>query len=179
MRLTTSSVAPDFSTDTLDGGRFELAAKRGQPVWVAFFRFATCPLCNLRIHQMKAIWPRYAGRVQFLGVFQSPRERFDGTTLKDSTLAIASDPDLHLFQRYGLEKSVLGVLHPKVAADTLAAMRAGIPAQATSPKDGGALRVPGDFLIDRQGTLQVARYGAHISDHIPFEMVDDFLSRHG
>lgn len=179
MRLTPGTAAPDFAVDTLDGARFALAQQRGQPVWVAFFRFATCPLCNLRIHQMKGVWSRYAGRVQFLGVFQSPRERFDATSLKDVPFRIAADPELHLYQQYGLEKSVLGLVHPKVAAASMEALRVGIPMHATGPKDGGTLRVPGDFLIDRQGTLQVARYGAHISDHIPFDDVDAFLTKHG
>jgi thioredoxin-dependent peroxiredoxin len=179
MRLSPGTTVPEFVVDTLDGSRFDLAALRGQPVWLAFFRFATCPLCNLRIHQMKAVWPRYAGRVGFLGVFQSPKSRFEGTTLKEVPFTIAADPELHLYQRFGLEKSVLGLVHPKVAVAGMEALRAGIPMQATGPKDGGALRVPGDFLIDRHGTLQVARYGAHISDHIPFDDVDAFLARHG
>ncbi len=177
MRLTTRTPAPGLVIDTLDGGRFDLAAQRTLPVWLAFFRFATCPLCNLRIHQMKAVWSRYKDRVAFIGIFQSPKERFTGE--ERFPFPVAADPDLVAFHAYGLEKSVLGALHPKAVLDTVEALRTGIPMQLVSPKDGAALRVPADFLIDRQGILEVARYGSHISDHIPFEEIDAFLARQG
>ena len=54
-------------------------------------------------------------------------------------------------------------------------MAAGFFPRAT---DGSKTRIPGDFLIDENGIVADAFYGADIGDHIPFERVEHFLAQH-
>src|SRR5215510_9465080 len=51
MRLTTGSPAPDFAAESIGGRRVSLEQLRGRPLLLKFYRFATCPVCNLHMHQ--------------------------------------------------------------------------------------------------------------------------------
>jgi peroxiredoxin len=176
MRLTPGSPAPDFSADSLDGGKHTLADYAGQLLWLGFFRFATCPLCNLRVHQLVADWPRVAGRINYLSIFQSPPERFEGYVSKQNPpFPVVSDPEMHLFKLYRVETSVLAAFSGTVVSKMGQARKLGMPL-FDGPKDGGSFRVPADFLIDQSGVLRVCRYGKNIADSIPTEDVEKFLA---
>src|SRR5262245_704260 len=51
MRLTIGSVAPDFSAESIGGRRVSLDQLHGRPLLLKFYRFATCPICNLHMHR--------------------------------------------------------------------------------------------------------------------------------
>ncbi len=53
-RLEVGQLAPDFTAVQLDGSSVRLRDFAGQNVWLAFFRWANCPLCNFRIHELLA-----------------------------------------------------------------------------------------------------------------------------
>ena len=52
MRLTFGDTAPAFETTSIDGRPIRLDDFRGQKLLLAFFRYASCPLCNLRISEL-------------------------------------------------------------------------------------------------------------------------------
>jgi peroxiredoxin len=175
MRLTPGLPAPDFTADSLDGGKHTLGDYAGQLLWLGFFRFATCPLCNLRVHQLVAEWPRVAGSINLLAIFQSPPERFEGYVSKrNPPFPVISDPEMKLFKIYRVETSMLAAFSGTVFSKMGEARKHGMPL-FDGPKDGGSFRVPADFLIDQGGVLRVCRYGKNIADSIPTEEVEKFL----
>jgi thioredoxin-dependent peroxiredoxin len=177
MRLAVGSPAPLFSKPDLRGETVDLAAwtRAGIPVWLGFFRYALCPLCNRRVHEMANRWTeRYSARCRFVAVFQSPTERFEGF-LTSLPFSVIADPELELYRLYRVEAGLAAALHPQVIVDTVRAKAAGFPIGVLSDKDGGALRVPADFIVAADGSLKVAHYGAHVGDSIAFEAVDAAL----
>ena len=52
MRLKALSKAPCFQTIDTQGRQISLGQKRTKPLFLAFFRYASCPLCNLRISEL-------------------------------------------------------------------------------------------------------------------------------
>ncbi|MEM7155895.1 MAG: redoxin domain-containing protein [Myxococcota bacterium] len=179
-RLKVGQQAPEFSVETIDGKPVSLTELRGGPVWLAFFRYAACPLCNFRIHQLLSIWPKaFAGRnFTMLGVFQSPGRKLDGLVKRhDPPFNIISDTKLELYAEYQLETSMKGAFGKQVREVIGGASKVGIP--IVQPWDGPALRVPADFLIDSHGMIQQAFYGENIAQHIPFEDVSNFLEAQG
>lgn len=179
-RLKIGEQAPEFSTETLSGETVNLAAYRGQPVWLAFFRYAACPLCNFRVHQLLSVWPKNFADRDFvmLGVFQSPARKLEGLVKRhDPPFQIISDPKMVLYADYRLEKSMKDAMGAEVRAAMKGATKAGIP--LVRPWDGPAHRVPADFLIDKHGMIQNAFYGENIAQHIPFEEVTTFLAGQG
>ena len=51
MRLTLGSPAPDFSAESIGGRGVSLEQLRGRPLLLKFYRFATCPVCNVHMHR--------------------------------------------------------------------------------------------------------------------------------
>lgn len=108
-------------------------------------------------------------------MFQSPASRLREFVAKQRpAFTLIADPDMALCALYGLEASVLGAMTPHVAAvGVRAAATPGI--KLVGPIDGPATRLPGDYLIDREGVIREVYRGRDIADHIPIEMADRFL----
>ena len=175
MRLTPGTPAPAFEMPAFGRGTVSLADYAGQKVWLAFFRYASCPLCNLRVRD---IMERYdalrAAGVEVLAVFQSPEHKIAKYVGKhDSPFPIVMDPDEQLYATYGVELSTTGFLNPVNLGLLARAMAKG---NSVGTPDGSMTRIPADFLIDADGTITDAYYGKVIADHIPFERVDAFVA---
>ena len=69
MRLTVGQPAPSFIATTWDGRPVSLSDFEGQKLWLAFFRYAACPLCNVRV---RAIYRRVA-ELHAAGVAVAPQ----------------------------------------------------------------------------------------------------------
>ncbi len=176
MRIETGTSAPNFVAKTVDGKAIDLSAYQGRPVWLAFFRYASCPLCNLRVHQVAGAGARFQRKnLKMIAVFQSKKEKLEDFVAKQpSPFAVVTDPKMDLFRLFGVEKGVRGLSAPITIAKKMNEVRkAKMP--MVRPPEGPALRIPADFLIDQKGTIRVAHYGADISDSISFEEVDAFL----
>lgn len=178
MRLSPGTLAPTFQKNDVRGDALDLAEMlRSKPVWIGFFRFASCPLCNLRVHQMVGEFERFRQKCTFVAVFQSPANAFGAFLTKHTPpFPVIADPEMDLFRTYGVENSfVKAVLDPRGIPAGIRAMRAGFH-NTPDPKHGAALRIPADFIIEPSGALKVARYGAFVSDSIPFDDAEKALS---
>lgn len=173
MPITDGQLAPGFVGTTHTGDTIDLDAFRGQKVWLGFYRWASCPLCNLRIKELIARHDRFASAgIQHIAVFQSPPERIaQYVGAQKPPFPLISDPELRLYEQYGVHANWLGMFYPRVFVRAFQAMMAGLLSIRT---DGPKAMVPADFLVDPEGLVWRAYYGAAISDHIPFEDVDAF-----
>ena len=175
-KLKPGSKAPDFEAEAWNGERIQLAKYQENRVWIAFFRYASCPLCNLRIRDMIRHYPELAARgLKILAVFQSPKESVsDYVGKQNPPFPLICDPKENLYRLYGLESSWAGFFHPGNLSVFKTALSQGFhPGRI----EGTLSRVPGDFLIDSTGSIQEAFYGEKIGDHIPFERVFNFLDQ--
>ena len=99
---------PVFSLPALDGSQFDLSAVRGKRVIFTFFRFSSCPFCNVRIDRIVKRWDEFADDTVMVGVFDADigdlRKRMGERGIPFTILA---DGDYELFTRHGVEKSFL------------------------------------------------------------------------
>lgn len=175
MKLQAGQMAPDLEVLDLSGHLVSLRALRGRAVLLSFYRYASCPLCNLRVRDLREAAPQLeALGLVMVGVFQS-----DAATLgryvgrQQAPFALVADPDMALYRRYGVERRWLAMLHPSTLAGALRAFAAGfLPGRI----DGPVHRIPADFLIDAQGRIAVAHYGGHAGDHLPIEALKEELA---
>lgn len=174
MRLRPGTVAPTFATTDFLGTPVDLAALRGRPVMLSFYRYAACPLCNLRVHELIGAHDRLGEMgLAMVAVFQSPAERIaEQVGRQDAPFPIVADPSMALYRDYGAETRWGGLASAAVARSGLAAMRSGFRPGRT---DGPVQRVPADFLIDRDGSIAVAHYGRDIGDHLPIDEIEAWL----
>lgn len=107
-RITDGEHARAFWTMDITGNVVDLSEFAGRHILVSFFRFASCPFCNLRVHGMIERYPAYhdAG-MAMIAVFESPREtmlRYVAGRM-DAPFPLIADPEDHLYRLYGLETS--------------------------------------------------------------------------
>jgi peroxiredoxin len=174
MRLTTGAIAPSFEAQDWKERAHRLEDLRGHMVWLAFFRYASCPLCNLRVHQLIQRYDELTARdLRVLAVFQSPPAsiaRYVGE--QEPPFPLLCDPEERLYGLYGLEHGLGAYVSPRNApALTMATAKGFLPGKM----EGTKTRIPADFLIDPEGVIQDVFYGSVIADHIPFERVERFL----
>lgn len=175
MPIQPGTLAPNFTAMTHEGREIELSRLRGKKLWLAFYRFAACPLCNYRVHQTLERYREFedAG-IQILAVFQSTAERITQYVGgQKPPFPLIADPEMKLYNLYGVKSSWLSGFNPMVYVELFKAYRAGFK---SGPIDGPATRVPADFLVDPEGLVWRSYYGRSIADHIPFESVSEFAT---
>lgn len=175
MRLTENMQAPDFSTTTLDGTEIALSEFRGQRLMLSFYRYASCPLCNMRVSQLTQLMQKHNIRAPFLGVFQSPPETMKKHVGKQKTpIQLLPDPERKLYRLYGVETSLWGLV--KGALKFWMFVKAALRGFLIKRKDNEFSRIPADFLINEDGTIHTTYYGNDIGDHLDIEIVKDFFT---
>ena len=72
MRRQPGDAAGHFRLAALDGSMFHLSSLAGKPYLLSFFRFASCPFCNLRMHELVKRFDELGGDFTVVAVFDSP-----------------------------------------------------------------------------------------------------------
>ena len=174
--LSLGQAAPEFEATNWKGDTIRLSDYAGKRLWLAFFRYASCPFCNLRVHDMIRRHEEFSNKgLAILTVFQSPPKRIARYVGKqDPPFPILCDPEERLYRLYELNASAKGLVSPSLGSQMAKAAVLGfLPGRI----DGTLTRLPGDFLIDEKGLLVDVFYARDISEHIPFNRVETFLSR--
>ncbi len=174
MRLAEGSPAPDFTAEVWSGERLQLSGLRGGKLWLAFFRYASCPLCNLQVHQVIERWEQLqAAGLQVVAVFQSPASSISEYVGKQAPpFPLLCDPEERLYELYGLESSLAGFMSPANAGNLARASAKGfLPGRM----EGTKTRLPADFLIDERGVIQRALYARVIGEHMAVDEVLDLV----
>ncbi len=159
----------DFDTDTL----------KGRPFMLSFFRFAGCPFCNLRLHDLTKRFVEFGDDFTIVAVFDSPPENLlRHTEGHRAPFPILSDENNQYYKKYGIEHSLSGVFKGIfLRMPTL--IRAMFKGYLPSTIQGSLTTMPADFLIDRNGVIQVAYYGSDEGDHLSIEEIKAFSSKEG
>ncbi len=171
MRLKVGERAPVFNVTALDGREVRVGDQNEGHVLLSFYRYASCPFCNLRVREVNAAATDLADRgIAALAVFHSPPERL-GLYMEDQTFRfpLIADPGLGLYRAYGVEKSWPGFL--KGMMNIRALMRAFKNGHLPGRMDGPKNTIPADFLISPGGVIVDVYYGGDMTDHIPLARV--------
>ena len=177
MRLTAPLDAITFNAQDIYGQQISLSDFQGKKVILSFFRDAACPFCNFRVfeftHKYKA-W-KHQG-VEIMAVFSSPSDEVrDHVARYPSHFSLMSDPELTIYNKYGVEKST-SALWKALIFKLPRIIRGMIKGGRPRPNPNVTL-VPADFLINEQGKIEDVWYGSNTSDHIPLERIDAFIGR--
>jgi peroxiredoxin len=169
-RLVPGSPVPPLTLVAIAGAPVPVPAT-GQLVHLQFRRFAGCPVCNLHLRSIARRHDELAAAgVREVAIFHSSAgelRRHAG----DLPFALVADPDKTLYRRFAVEAAPRALLDPRAWLPILRAVAhaawtlvRGGPLPPLRPQ-GGRLGLPADFLIDGDGQLLAAHYGAHVDDH--------------
>ena len=127
-----------------------------------FRRFAGCPVCNMRVHEL---FNRYNDLVDYgiqeVVAFQSSKPVMS-KRLADSPFPLISDPSNLLYKAFGVGTSITALLNPKMLPATIKGLwRHGVELPETVE---ASYILPADFLIDSSGSVLALKYGTHYDD---------------
>jgi peroxiredoxin len=178
MRRKPGSKASNIRLRSLDGSAFELDSLEGTRFMLAFFRFAACPFCNLRIHELVTRHGELGNNFTIVAVFDSSLQNLQNHAVKHhAPFPILADEHNVYHQEYGIEHSALGTL--KGAITRMPSVLNAIFVRGYFPTSikGRLTTMPANFLIDENGVIHTAHYGKDEGDHLPFETVKAFALR--
>jgi len=170
-RLSPGDLAPAVRLKATDGSTFDTARLSGRRYLLSFFRFASCPFCNLRVHDLTRRFAELGPGFGVVAIFDSPPDNLrQHADRHGAPFPILADETGETYGAYAIERSVVGVLKGMaMRAPTLieAMARGYLP---TSLR-GSLTTMPADFLVDERGAIRTAHYGGDEGDHLPFEDV--------
>lgn len=170
-RLKSGDIAPVFETKDYLGNPFTLEPKARGYIFLSFYRYATCPLCNLRMQALiKAHAQLASANVELVAVWQSPAHSIrKQMEMQKPPFPVIADPAHEFYKLYGVENSWRGFLRSsRRLGDLVSAARHGY---WPKPWDGPVNRIPADFIIGPDGRIVDAYYGKDAGDHMPLEQL--------
>ena len=177
MRLKECQSAPIFEVEDIFKNPITLKDYTGKKLMVSFYRYASCPLCNLRVHNLIKNYPSLHGEkgLDMLAFFQSPKESIlEYVGKQDAPFSIIADPKREVYKLYGVESSIKKAFKgPEVNSLLTEAMNEGFK---PGKMEGERALIPADFLIGPDLTIKKAFYGEHAGDHLPIEDIELFLN---
>lgn len=169
-KLRVGDHAPSFEAVDVTGKSIKLENYKGQKVFLAFFRYASCPVCNYRIHELNDNYDSINTLgFKIIAIYESSNVTLQ-TYLSDNPLpfVVIGDPTLELYKKYRVEKSFWKMVTSAFKEQPKEAMKKGNSLFSNKlSRDGNLTRLPADFIIDENGIVKAVHYGTNIADHMP------------
>ena len=145
-----SHVLPSIHDRDIDTG-----ALTGQKVILSFYRFASCPFCNLRMASMVNRWGEFGEGVQAVAVFDSSIKELKARMARHNPpFEVLADPNKTLYNAVGVRrKKIMGFFGPLFhVRKALKAISKGFIPRTLSPSKLGIL--PVDVLVNEDGSIE-------------------------
>jgi len=172
-RLQAGESAPLFRVEDWQGETIDLQRRGKKRILLSFFRYASCPLCNLRIGQLINRHEQLTkSGVEVIAVFQSPPQRIRRYVGQQRPpFTIIPDPHRRLYRLYRVESSWKGFFRAWTIG--IGKVFSAVIGNGFLPGtvEGELHRIPADFVIDSDGQLIEAYYGKDIGDHLPMDRI--------
>jgi peroxiredoxin Q/BCP len=175
MKRKPNDLVTNISLPSIDGTIFNTDELKGKKYMISFFRFASCPFCNLRIHGLVNRFSEFDNGFTIVAIFDSPLENLQRHAKKHKApFPILADDTNKYYQEYGVEHSFIGML--KGMFGRFPTLLKAMFLKGYLPLDfkGSWLTMPVDILVDEKGVIKTAHYGKDEGDHLPFEQIKAF-----
>ena len=175
MRIKKLDQIENIVLPSINGENFDTSKLKGKKYLLTFYRFASCPMCNLRINEMSNRYDELDDNFAVVGIFHSEVSNLKRFMKRhDSPFIILADKDLEYFSKYDVERSFIRFIFTLI----LRAPRFLRAARYISPTIKGHMDImPVDILVDEKGKVQDVKYGKDIGDHISIEEIIKFSHR--
>ena len=174
MKLKPGDTIDELTLPSIDDSQFDIKTLNKKRALVTFYRFASCPFCNLRINEIVKRYDELGSEFEMVAIFDSPLDNLKKQTKHHSApFWILADEDYHYFNKFSVEKSFLKFLKGTIIRFhrlILASFKGYIPFTFK----GSISTIPVDILIEKDGEISEVYYGRDTSDHLPFEKIKSF-----
>lgn len=172
-KIAPNQPAISFRTEDYLGNSIDFNNYKGKRILLCFFRGASCPFCNLRVHHLIKEYSEFESQgIQIIAVFAASKEEIaQYAGQQEAPFPIIPDPGLSLYKEYGIESSHLGMIKAMINPSKMIHMMFSKFFNLKSLKDKPL--IPADFLIDAEQNIYRTYYGKDFGDHLSIE---DILS---
>jgi peroxiredoxin Q/BCP len=176
MKLKQGDPVIDLRLPALDDSIFNTEPLHGRRYMLSFFRFAGCPFCNIRMHELVNRYKELPKGFTIVAVFDAPLDDLKRhETRHHAAFPVLADGANTYYKKYSIDRSVRGMLIGAVVRFP-ALVRAMFRGYFPTTIKGKVHTLPADFLVDEQGRIHTAHYGRDLGDHLPFEEVKAFAN---
>lgn len=159
----------------MDGTAFDSDNFKDRRFMLSFFRFAACPFCNLRVHELVKRFDELGNRFTIIAIFDSSPENLRRYAERHAApFPILADERNVYYRAFGIERSVVGVLRGMVMRLPAVLNAMFVKGYLPTAIKGHLTTMPADFLVDEAGVIRLAYYGRDEGDHLPFDRVRAF-----
>ncbi len=164
-RIAAGKTAPDFTFDTpwKKSQKLSDIARKGKTV-LMFLRYAGCPLCQMKIAELRGGFEEFKKRkVNLLVVLQSTPENITKVVeKKDIPFEIVCDPKEKLFSLYGVKPgTIFGYITPTTIIKAIQSTRRGFK---HGTYEGNEKQLPAVFIIGAGRKVDYVYYGKNVAD---------------
>jgi peroxiredoxin len=160
---------------SIDGGEFDTSKLIGKKYLISFFRFATCPFCNLRVHELVKRNMDFGSNFTIAAIFDSSIENLKKHTSKhNAPFAILADETNKYYKLYGVKKSFWGMINGMVKRFPTLMKSIILHGNIPLPINGSLITMPAEFLVNEKGEIAKSYYGRDEGDHLPLDEIIEF-----
>ena len=173
MKLLPGQKLDEIKLPSINGDIFNIKKTNGKKTLLTFYRFATCPFCNLRIQEITSRLDELGKDFEIIAIFNASPEHLEKTMQKhNAPFTILADENFEYFSKYEVEKSLTKLLIGSVVG-LFRLLKAS--AKGFFPMElQGMTIVPVDVLINEAGVIEKVYYGQNTTDHLSFDEIKEF-----
>ncbi|MBX2842351.1 MAG: AhpC/TSA family protein [Flammeovirgaceae bacterium] len=166
-----NQIATPFETQDYLGNNISLADYKGKKVLLTFFRYASCPFCNMRMQLLIRNTEKLKNAgVEVLVLFASSSNQIKKYAGKQNPpFPILPDPNRKIYKDYMINSSAMGMLKTMGNMKVMMKMMAsGFFSFDSLPREA---LLPADFLIDENQVIADSFFGTDFSEHMDIEKI--------
>ncbi len=171
--------APAFNLKDIFGRQINLENYKGKRIFLAFFRHAGCPFCNLRVHFLQKKHEELKAKNLEMIFFFESKERLLLSSMfhkEISPIPLISDPEKIWYQTYGVENSAAKSAASHLTSFIQTAVKAKLKGLPMHMMAGGESisTMPAEFLIDEDLIIRKIHYAKGLNDRMSAEHIYEF-----
>ena len=175
MKLKKGDKIDDLTLPSIDGTTFNLDVIKGKKAMISFYRYSSCPFCHLRMNEIVNQKNEFGDNFVPIAIFDCDFDDLVKNSEKhDGNLTILCDDDRVYFDKYEVQNSFLRFMLGITIRENQYNRPLTKGYNPASNMSGAYLGMPADILINENGVVEKALYGAHTANHIPMKEVIDF-----
>ncbi|MDX2190835.1 MAG: redoxin domain-containing protein [Bacteroidota bacterium] len=175
-RLKPGTTAPEVIAEDIYGRKINITEIVGsKKVLLSFQRYASCPICNYRIRELKNQYQALTlSNVEIVLFIESSKKNIlDNLMGEKMPFYIIADPENIFYNKYRVEKSTMKSLENYLFnAQTKRLIKEGEKyVNPKVPRDASLRRLEAEFLVGNTMKILKAHYGSYIGDFLEISSI--------
>lgn len=159
----------------IDNKEFNIESVSGKRFLLSFYRFAACPFCNMRLHDLVTKYDELPDDFEIVAIFDSPLDNLQRyASQHNAPFPILADETNAYYKKFNVQHSLMGALKGAIFRMPTALYAMFGKGYIPWTFKGRLTTMPLDMLVDESGVVQAAYYGKDEGDHMPFSQIKGF-----